>query len=94
MKKPLGSQRSLSSDPHRHQLHELDERQQELTVLREEFGARAAAERGRLRDNSGTFSSSVVLLSDKHPIDITIGQELPPPFHYAWVILPLDFNAH
>ena len=30
----------------------------------------------------------MVLLSEKHPIDITIGQELPPTFHYAWVILP------
>ena len=30
----------------------------------------------------------MVLLSDKHPIDLTIGQELPPTFHYAWVILP------
>ena len=29
----------------------------------------------------------MVLLSEKHPIDITIGQELPPTFHYAWVIL-------
>ena len=29
----------------------------------------------------------MVLLSDKHPIDLTIGQELPPTFHYAWVIL-------
>ena len=32
----------------------------------------------------------MVLLSEKHPIDITIGQELPPTFHYAWVILTLD----
>ena len=31
----------------------------------------------------------MVLLSDKHPIDLTIGQELPPTFHYAWVILEL-----
>ena len=30
----------------------------------------------------------MVLLSDKHPIDLTIGQELPPTFHYAGVILP------
>ena len=58
------------------------ERQQELTVLREKLRELAAAERGRLRDNLG----SVVLLSDKHPI-LTIGQELPPTFHYAWVIL-------
>ena len=29
----------------------------------------------------------MVLLSDKHPINLTIGQELPPTFHYAWVIL-------
>ena len=29
----------------------------------------------------------MVLLSDKHPIDLTIGQELPSTFHYAWVIL-------
>ena len=29
----------------------------------------------------------MVLLSDRHPIDLTIGQELPPTFHYAWVIL-------
>ena len=32
----------------------------------------------------------MVLLSDKHPIDLTIGQELPPTFHYAWVILFVD----
>ena len=32
----------------------------------------------------------MVLLSDKHPIDLTIGQELPPTFHYAWVILTLS----
>ena len=32
----------------------------------------------------------MVLLSDKHPIDLTIGQELPPTFHYAWVILAFD----
>ena len=31
----------------------------------------------------------MVLLSDKHPIDLTIGQELPSTFHYAWVILQL-----
>ena len=31
----------------------------------------------------------MVLLSDKHPIDLTIGQELPPTFHYAWVILEI-----
>ena len=34
----------------------------------------------------------MVLLSDTHPIDLTIGQELPPTFHYAWVILQFDFS--
>ena len=39
----------------------------------------------------------MVLLSDKHPIDLTIGQELPPTFHYAWVILRAaasNFNSY
>ena len=35
----------------------------------------------------------MVLLSDKHPIDLTIGQELPPTFHYAWVILSGNLGA-
>ena len=53
------------------------------SILDAAAGTRETPRRSRLLSVDGFVTtlyvlSSVVLLSDKHPIDLTIGQELPP----------------